>query len=258
MSTLTATSMIIKDQTTNSDNYLAVNNGYLQLNGGAITGGGGGGGGGVSSITGTSSISAVNSAGNYTLSFTDTYVKSLSVAGGLTSNATTGDVTITGPDLSTYGTVTQLTSTISGLGNIAVTQIIAGTNITLTGSGVGNVTINASGSGSIPDPLTLNSFNISSITGSGTPNKISINGTPFANTQGQVTMASTDTSVTITDGNITTNSVIMVTPLSDISSGLDRGFQDYWVTLTPATSWTINVTQTPTIALTFMYFIASY
>jgi hypothetical protein len=254
MSTLTATSMIIKDQTTNLNNYLAVNNGYLQLNGGAITGGGGG----VSSISGTSPISAMNSAGNYTLSFTDTYVKSLSVAGGLTSNATTGDITITGPDLTSYGTVTQLTSTISGLGNVAVTQITAGTNITLSGSGVGNVTINASGSGSIPDPLTLNSLNISSITGSGSPNLISINGAPFANKQGQVTIVKTDTSVTITDVNIRSTSVIMVTPLTEISYGLSSEFQNYWITLTPSTSWTINLSQTPTVDISFMYFIASY
>lgn len=161
--------------------------------------------------------------------------------------------------------VANIPSTVStnvsiGIANLGtgVIQIIAGTNISVSNGGTGIVTVNASGSGSIPDPLTLNSLNISSITGSGSPNLISINGAPFANKQGQVTIVNTDTSVTITDVNIRATSVIMVTPLTEISDGLLSEFQNYWITLTPSTSWTINLSQRPTVDISFMYFIASY
>ncbi len=66
--------------------------------------------------------------------------------GGITTANLTS--TVTGLGSSGYISSTQLTSTISGLNKVAVTRIIAGTNITISPTtGVGDVTIDAAGGG---------------------------------------------------------------------------------------------------------------
>jgi hypothetical protein len=105
----------------------------------------GGLGGGITTANLVSSVVGLGAAG---------YVSSTqltSTATGIYNNfITTGNLvsSVRGLGAAGYVSSTQLTSTITGLSNIAVTKIIAGTNVTISPtSGVGDVTINASGSG---------------------------------------------------------------------------------------------------------------
>jgi hypothetical protein len=84
------------------------------------------------------------------------------VAGQLATNANAKDLFYNGSQLA-Y--VSSLTSSLVGLSNIAVTKIVAGTNVTITPtSGLGSVTINASGGGgggSSTVPPYISSFGVS-------------------------------------------------------------------------------------------------
>lgn len=69
-----------------------------------------------------------------------------SVSGDVRSNELTS--TVIGLGSSGYISSTQLTSTMAGLGKIAVTKIVAGTNVSISPTtGIGEVTINSSGGG---------------------------------------------------------------------------------------------------------------
>jgi uncharacterized protein YgbK (DUF1537 family) len=118
------------------------------------------------SVTATSPITTTGTSGNnLAIQLSGTYVNSLSVGGGLSSNGTTGNITINGPDLSSYATNTFLTSTVTGLSNVAVTGLTAGTNISFSGGPTGAVTVNSSSSwvGTATSILNMSGCNISNV-----------------------------------------------------------------------------------------------
>ena len=113
---------------TANGNLYALNssNAALYFNGSAV--GGGGGGGDVTTANLVSTVGGLGETG---------YISSVQLFS-----------TVGGLGAAGYISSTQLTSTIAGLDKVAVTRILAGTNVTITPTtGIGAVTINASGGG---------------------------------------------------------------------------------------------------------------
>jgi hypothetical protein len=83
-------------------------------------------------------------------------------------------------------------------------------------------------------------------------NRITINGSAMANVHGIATIATCNASITITDSNITGNSVIIVTPYDSLQN------QSFWVTQAANTSFDINVQAAVATSVDFSYFIPKY
>ena len=88
-------------------------------------------------------------------------------------------------------------------------------------------------------------------------NSMSINGNPMVNQQGIVTIYAFSIVSTISDTNITTASIILVTPYGDISRG-GSVTNSFWVTLNSGTSWDINIGANLPSDIDFSYHILKY
>ena len=151
------------DTQTSAKQLLAVKNGSLQLNGSAIQG----------DITSVNLLSTIANLG------TSGYVSTPSLVSTTVGIQTSGYVSsanllnlVSTANLTNLISTANLTSTVSGLSNIVVTKLLAGTNITLTPSGgQGEVTIDATGGGGGGGITTANL--ISTVEGLGTSDYIS-------------------------------------------------------------------------------------
>ena len=84
-------------------------------------------------------------------------------------------------------------------------------------------------------------------------NSMSINGNPMVNQQGIATIPRASSSVTITDSNVTTTSIILVTPYGDIGYA-----NTFWVSISPSVSWDIVLASPVGTATDFSYFVVKY
>ena len=85
----------------------------------------------------------------------------------------------------------------------------------------------------------------------------SYTGNPLVNQQGIVTIYAFSIVSTISDTNITTASIILVTPYGDISRG-GSVTNSFWVTLNSGTSWDINIGANLPSDIDFSYHILKY
>jgi hypothetical protein len=191
-------SLNLLDTYTNAENYLTVSTGTLLLNGGFITGSGGsavsqiiaGTNINILPIGGTGSVTINNSIDPTGLVSTVNLIGLVSTA-NLENLISTPNLTnlVSTPNLlslvSTTYLTSQLVSTVAGLSNVAVTQIVAGSNISISpAGGLGAVTINGNAAGllTIPANLSTSAFFTSSIEASTTRSRILSTGLTTAST----------------------------------------------------------------------------
>jgi hypothetical protein len=136
--------------------------GYLRLPSLVSTVTGLGTAGYLSSVSLYSTVAGLGTAGYVSTSGLVSTVEGLGTAGYISSPSLVS--TVAGLGTIGYISSTQLISTVAGLDKVAVTKLIAGSNITLSpANGLGNVTINATGGGGGSDILALSTNFTSSI-----------------------------------------------------------------------------------------------
>jgi trimeric autotransporter adhesin len=125
----------------------------------------------TASLTQGTGISVTNGSGSITLA--NTGVTALTTSSGLSTNTSaTGAVSVTNTGVTALTTSSGLSTNTSATGavsvtNTGVTSIVAGTNVTISGS-TGAVTINAAGGSAVTSVATGNGLSGGTITSTGT------------------------------------------------------------------------------------------